>query len=308
MIYSVLEILLPIVAGFATGVLAKKKTLIDEKGFTGLKSIISNILIPVSLFNAMLFSSYSLDTAIIIVTICLTMYAIFGIGMLTRRFVPGRKQYYPVAVSTWEGGSMGIPLAALALGSTGMAKMALFDFGHAFFLFIFVVPYLQILDGEKPTVKNVVKTVFTAPMFDAILLGSILGIFGFGDWLKSSNFYGTYNALVNNISGSSGFLIILTVGYSFRIDRKNLKEILKTTIARIIVWPLAGLAAAWVVFRFIPYDAELVKVFIIAFTLPTSFGLLTFAKMEGNVDYISGVISMTTIVSFIAFALLVIFG
>jgi len=100
----------------------------------------------------------------------------------------------------------------------------------------------------------------------------------------------------------------MTVGYNFKISRENFKDILVSSIVRIILFSITGVIVAFILFSFLPFDRELLKIIILAFTLPTSYGLLIFGKFPKNEDYICGVISLTTLVSLAVFSVLVITG
>lgn len=308
MFLYVLQVILPVFAGFAAGLIGRKRLWLDDRGCACVKDIIMKIILPLSLFNAMLFNNYSSKTLIIIATGCVSMYLMYAISLLLRHLVPSRKKYFPFAMTSWEGGCIGVPLALLAYGTSGMSNVGLLDFGHGLFLFIFAIPFLQLLDGKKPGVKEIVKMVFTIPVFDAILLGVVLGSCGVGSWLSQSSLYPVFESVINSITGSLGFLIMMTVGYSFKIDKGNMKEILLTCFLRLILGCSVCALAVFTISRFSPMSRDLIKVFILVYTLPPSYGLPSFAKMEGNLDYISGVISVSTIISLLVFTVLLLIG
>ena len=52
MALQVLEMVLPIVVVLALGALCRAKKFFDQKGLAGLKAVVSNVCLPVVLFNA----------------------------------------------------------------------------------------------------------------------------------------------------------------------------------------------------------------------------------------------------------------
>lgn len=307
MIYSLSEMLLPIIIAFAIGYSAKKKGWMDNRGCETLKTLLTRIILPVTLFNAMLFSDYSKKTIVLIITPFVIFSAIFAATCLLKKVLPARSKYFSFAISSWECGSLGVPLTAMLLGQSMVGKIAVMDFGQAIFLFAIQIPLLQVMEGGKPSARQMLKIVFSSPSFDGILLGAVLGICGFAPVLQSSSWMGTYTTLVNGITGSLGFLIIFTVGYGFELKHELLKDILVTVIIRTFLFALGCLLLSLVVFRFIPYSKEMLKMFIIAFSLPTSFGIVSFGRFEGNKEYVSGVISVSTLICLVVFIFLVLF-
>ncbi len=307
MIYKITEMLFPILLAFVIGNSARVRGWMDDKGCETVKTLITRIILPVTLFNAMLFSDYSSNTIVLIVTTFFIFASIFVCSCILSRILPNRKKYFPFAISSWECGSLGVPLTAMLLGQSMVGKIAVMDFGQAIFLFAIQIPLLQATEGGKPSAGKMLKLVFSSQSFDAIILGALLGICGFASVLSSSAWIHSYTTLVNSITGSLGFLIMFTIGYGFELKRELMKDVMITVLIRIVLFSLGCFVLSTIVFRFIDFNRDLMKVFIIGFSLPTSFGIVSFGKFEGNRDYVSGIISVSTLICLIVFILLVLF-
>lgn len=307
MIISVFEMILPLVAAFGLGIVAKKTSMIDTAGCNALKAVLSKIIITVVLFDAMLFADYEPSTALIAIFSLMAHIVLFLLGFATRKFLPSRKQYFPFAVSTWEGGTLGIPLCMMIFGKSGMAKMAILDIGCAIPIFTMIIPYLQSMEGGKPSGRQIVKNTFSTPTFDAVILGVILGISGFGKVLSNSSVFSVYRTLVSSITGSCTFLILFTVGFGFKLQSKMIKDVLITVFIRLGSFLLVFGSVYAILVLSMPLSREWLGVFIIGATMPTSFGLMAYGKFTDNEDYMAGVISLATIINLAACVLVKIF-
>lgn len=63
-----------------------------------------------------------------------------------------------------------------------------------------------------------------------------------------------------------------------------------------------------IIFKFIPYTKEQLCILILAYTLPASYGLTTFAKFEGHNDYVATTVSFSTLLALIVFVGLTVFA
>ena len=82
MFLRVLEMVLPVLILLLLGCWCRFRQIFDHGGLMGLKSVISNIALPVVLFNAFFTAKYSLTVAMLFVAVyigfCLTMAAGFA--------------------------------------------------------------------------------------------------------------------------------------------------------------------------------------------------------------------------------------
>lgn len=307
MFISVLKMLTPLIIAFSIGIIFRKRQIIDLKGCYAVKSIISRVLLPVTLFDGMLFSKYSKETLIMIVVSMIAMAFSFALAWICKGALPSRKTYFPFAVSTWAGGTLGIPLCATIYGQKGISTMALLDFGHTLIVHLIIIPILRQIEESKSGLKNTLKTLFTSECFDAVILGAICGLCGLGDVLLKSQIMTIYNSTFSAITGSTTFLIMFTIGYGFDLKKELVKDISVTALFRIIIMSLAFCVAHFLLGLFINIDRQLLGILIIAYSLPTSFGLFVLGKFTNNQDYLSTMMSSYTILTLISFVLVTIF-
>ena len=305
---SIIRMILPIAVTFLLGVLIRKIKLMDQDGCNTLKRLISKIMLPVVLLNAFLFADYNGGVMIIMAVVFVAMLIMFGAGFLLSRLMPERAKYMPFLFTTLECGTLGYPLAAMLFGALGTSHMAIVDVGHTVFLFLIAVPLLQSVDGGSADAKSILKNAVTSPTFDTMILGILLGVAGVDERLAASAGYELYQSVVDFISAPTGMLILITLGFDMSLRKDLMKPVLFTSVLRVVIMGVLCAASCFIIFRFVPYSREQLCILILAFTLPASYGLTTFARFEGHNDYVATTISFSTILTLILFVCLTVFA
>ena len=301
MLNSVIEMILPLVIAFSIGILMRKKNLMNDNGSAAIKTIVSKFMLPVILLNAFMFADYSKDSLAIIIVFFLAVLAEFGIGFLLRRFIPERAKYFPFVFATIEGGTIGYPLLAMLYGTRGTSDMAIIDVAHTVFLFLIVIPILQVVDGSDADFRKILKNAALSPTFIAMVLGIALGLLGLDTRISNSSFNNIYRTTVSFLSDPAGLLILITLGYDLSLRADLRRSVLFTIITRFAaMWAFCAVSCL-IIFRFIPYSKETLVSLILAFSLPGSYAIPMFGKFEGHRDYVSTAISFSTLVTLLVF-------
>lgn len=305
MIIETLKIILPLLVAFSIGILCRKKGIVSNEGNFCLKDLLSNIIFPAVLFNSFLFAKYDYNSIIYVIVAFALFTVTFILLKLSNYKVKGYEKYSQVVATTWEGGSVGVSFVNILFGMSGITTMALLDLGQGFFVFGIIVPYLKIIDGGKTNAKNVFKIILSNRTFDAIILGLILGLLDFDKILMAhSGLYGIYTSIQNILSSPLSFLLMFTIGYDLVIKRELMIPVLKTVLCRLIIFGIMCLASLYVIFKFVPYDRQILLIVILAYSLPTSYALPTFSRFEGSREYLSTVLSVTTVITLISFTII----
>ena len=301
MLNSVIEMILPLAIAFSIGILMRKKNLMNDNGSTAIKTIVSKFMLPVILLNAFMFADYSKDSLAVIIVFFLAVLAEFGIGFLLRRFIPERAKYFPFVFATIEGGTIGYPLLAMLYGTRGTSDMAIIDVAHTVFLFLIVIPILQVVDGSDADFRKILKNAALSPTFIAMVLGIALGLLGLDTRISNSSFNNIYRTTVSFLSDPAGLLILITLGYDLSLRADLRRSVLFTIITRFAaMWAFCAVSCL-IIFRFIPYSKETMVALILAFSLPGSYAIPMFGKFEGHRDYVSTAISFSTLVTLLVF-------
>ena len=307
MLISVIEMILPIAAAFAIGVMLRKLKLMDDHGCAAIKTIVSKVLLPVILLNAFLFADYSKGSLAIIIVFFVAMLLELGLGFLMRKLIPEHAKYFPFVFATIEGGTIGYPLLSMLYGTRGTSDMAIIDVAHTVFLFLIAIPIMQASENGDADFKNILKNAALSPTFIAMVIGITLGLLGFDTRLINSASYGIYQSLVTFLTNPAGMLILVTLGFDISLRADLRKAVLFTSMTRMAaMWAFCAVSCL-IIFRFIPYSKETMVALILAFSLPASYAIPMFGKFGDEKEYVSTTISFSTVLTLLVFAALTVY-
>ena len=95
MALQVLQMVLPIVALLALGMVCRRRNIFDMKGLAGLKAVVGDICLPVVLFNAFFTAKYSLSVALIFVLVYAGFALALGLGFALRKLAAPHGKFFP---------------------------------------------------------------------------------------------------------------------------------------------------------------------------------------------------------------------
>ena len=159
MVIKILEMALPVLIMLGLGYFCKAKNVFDEKGLLGLKAFISNITLPVVLFNAFLCAEYNAKIVVLFVLIYVGYLLAIGTGLLLNKTGKSCSVFMPFLLASAEGGMLGYALYGLITGTqTGFAAV---DLGQTVFAYTAFLALLKMTDGKKVTARNLMGNMFS---------------------------------------------------------------------------------------------------------------------------------------------------
>lgn len=115
---EVLEIVLPVLAMIILGILCRKWKLLDQSGVNNMKTLVTNIMLPVAIFHALATAEYSGKNRNFGSDHVCELLISFGAGFWMKRFMDEPyKKYLPFLICIYEGGMMAYPLYTSLCGS-----------------------------------------------------------------------------------------------------------------------------------------------------------------------------------------------
>ena len=301
MVLQVINLVLPIALTLSLGMLGRNRGWFSDDGINAFKNIVSKVMLPLVLFNAMFTAEYSVSALFTIVGCFLGLCLALAIGFGVSKAFPQYGKYMPFMLSTCESGMIGYPLIAMLFGALGMQRFAMADLPQTVFFFLVAASLLQVADGLKPSAGALLKNIFTAPPFDGMLAGMILGLLGVDELFRQHILWETYETTISFITGPTTVLILLFLGYSLSFRRETLKPVVVTALLRLLIMGSVGALVAFLVFRFVPYDRVLLFSILLLFLLPPSFAVPMFSRLKGSEEYVSTTISFSTVVTLLIF-------
>ena len=302
-IIPVLEMVLPVIVMLFLGYLCRTKNLVTKEGLAGIKSVISNITLPVVLFKAFYTTDYSLRSVLGFVIIFTSCVLALLAGYALNRFV-AQSKLMPYLLSGFEVGMLGYALYGLLAGTDKLSYMASVDLGQVLFVYTVYLTLLKNATGQKTDVKGILLSMIKNPAFQGVAIGIIVGITGLGGFISASPVGGIFSEIIEMITLPTAGMILIIVGYELSMRRDLVGPVVKTIAFRVAVMAVLLCISAFIMFSILPFDKNLFMAMVLLFSLPAPFIIPLYADVESEGVYISTTLSMNTLVTIFIFILL----
>ena len=302
-IIPVLEMVLPVIVMLFLGYLCRAKKLVTKEGLAGIKSVISNITLPVVLFKAFYTTDYSLRSVLGFVIIFTSCVLALLAGYALNRFV-AQSKLMPYLLSGFEVGMLGYALYGLLAGTDKLSYMASVDLGQVLFVYTVYLTLLKNATGQKTDVKGILLSMIKNPAFQGVAIGIIVGITGLGGFISASPVGGIFSEIIEMITLPTAGMILIIVGYELSMRRDLVGPVVKTIAFRVAVMAVLLCISAFIMFSLLPFDKNLFMAMVLLFSLPAPFIIPLYADVESEGVYISTTLSMNTLVTIFIFILL----
>lgn len=299
MFIQIAEMVLPIILLLLLGALCRSRQIFTPDGLRGLKAVVSDICLPVVLFNAFFTARYSLRVLLVFAVVYLGYVLALGAGFALRRVAAPHGKFFPFLLAGAEGGMLGYALYGVLLGE--QSGFATVDLGQTVFAYTAFLAGLSLADGQKTSAGRLLKNMVTNKCCLGMALGILLGALGVGEWVLSSAAGGVVTAVISAVTAPTSALVLLIVGYELELDRKLLGPVLRTVAARLAVMGLLLVLSSFVIFRLTPYDKALQIALMVLYALPAPFIIPLFADVGDDSRYISTTLSIHTLCTVLLF-------
>ena len=286
---------LPIFITLFIGWMAKRINLIDDNGLVTLKRIVSNITLPLVIFQAFFTATYNIDTIIILIIIFGLNLLLLGIGYVLKKFLPNASSLLPFTFTGFEMGMLGFPLFALLIGADNSSSLAIVDLGHELFVFTIYIYFLRVRSKKKTSAKESVLEMLRNPVLVGLTIGLVLGAMGIADTLLETPAGDIILETASFISAPTAFLILITIGYEFVVEKRLFKSVFSTLFLRLLLIAVLGGAAIFIIFKFIPYDNIILLALIMMFILPAPFIIPVYTTNKDDLEFASAFLSLNTL-------------
>lgn len=303
---KVLEIIMPVLVMILLGIWCRKKNVLTQSGIDNIKSLVTNIMLPVAIFHALATAEYTGKIGILVGIMFVMLLISFSVGFLLKPLLEAPyKKYLPYMVCVYEGGMMAYPLYTSLCGSEHLSQIAVLDIAGLLFGFSVYMGMLgQTENGGKISAKALFFSAVKTPAFVASVLGIVAGLTGIISRLVESSFGGVYLSVENILTTSVTSMILLVVGYSMELTRELIRPCIKTIVLRICVQAVM-MAGVLLAVHFLIGSSQLMDLAIILYmSAPATFSMQTFLKKKESSAYVSTTNSLYCIVSILVYMVL----
>lgn len=130
---------------------------------------------------------------------------------------------------------LGYALFGLLYGASQTHVFAMADIGQTVFAYTVFMSTLEVVNGQKPSVRAAAKNMLTNPASVGMLLGIALGLLGVGKGLRASGIGPLVGSLISFLTAPTAVLILLMVGYELSFNRAIMKPVMLTALLRLLV-------------------------------------------------------------------------
>ena len=300
---KVISSVLPVIAMLVLGKILALTNSISEKTISEVRNFISNILLPVVIFNALLNASLSLRSF----KLSLLVYLLYLIMLMMNRWI--FKSLFSYKTSSFlmvccEGGMIGYSLYTSLFDQEALSSLMELDLGNMLFAFSVFILLIKSENKENKGLTNNIKGILKTPLLSVVMVAIFLNLAGIGRALNNSKYLSLYTSLVEMISSPVNALILITIGYNLSFNKSTLKEVLKVSILRLIMNILSAVILLTLGNALIINNELKIAVLIFAI-LPPSFITPVLIEDEEESAFASTVISFyipLTIVSYVLIA------
>lgn len=293
-IASVLARAVAFVLIIVTGYVLKKKGFFHPDDFYLFSKVVVRITLPCAIISN--FSRISMDNSLLFM--CVIGLAV-NLLMVAVGFVVnlrGSRQdraFGMLNLSGYNIGNFTLPFVQSFLGPVGFAATSLFDAGNAVMCtgVTYTMASIAAGTGDRPSVKNVLKSLFSSLPFDAYLIMTVLAVCR----ISLPELFTSYAGTVGN---ANAFLALLMIGIGFeiRMEREKIAKILQILILRYGM----GISIAVLSYFCLPFDLEVRQAIALIALGPVSSVAPAFTgKTGGDVELASAVNSLSIVISIV---------
>lgn len=302
---EMLKALFPVLGMMLIGMFCRKSRLLSEKGFQDLKTLMTQIILPIAVFHALATAEYSMQLFGLVELMLVFMILPFLLGYVLRPVIPKPySRYTPFMVAVYEGGMVAYPLYASLCGSENLSQIALLDIAGVLFGFGVYMSLLSLMEsGKAPTVKQIVSDALHMPAFIAAMLGIVVGVSGLARWLLRTDAGILYTETIGMITSPLSAMILVVVGYSIVPKKEMLRPCLQTIVLRAVLQAVMILGMLVAVHQFIGESRTLDLAIIIYMSAPATFSMQAFVKDPDASAYVSTTNALYCFISVAVYAL-----
>ena len=301
-ILNIAQVIAPILAAVALGIIARRKEIMAAQEVRGLQQFVMKFGLPCVIFNSCLtadIGAESLTSMILVIPSVLigTLWAFRA----RKKALPYHN--LPQLFTAQETGMLGIPLFMILFGTAQAYRMGVLDLAQA----VTAYPTIAILSastGSNPSLKSIFKSVLTSPLLIMSMLGLALNISGIGTWLDSIGVLGIVTESTGFLGHPISAMMIFSVGYNFSLDRTYRKTIFRISTIHLLWFTLFGLAVQGLLFLIPGIDSATRWVLLLYFMLPASYLAPTLGKSQKDFTVASGVCSVLTLFTLVVFSIM----
>lgn len=310
-------LLLSIVLIVGAGYFLAMKGFMDERAAEGLRKLITELTLPLLLFDAFLRLEPEGRNVLLALVIAATCAAMGLAGLAVSRLLKLPKRETVLLFQGFEAGMLGYALFGGFHGREHLPAFAALDLGQVVYVFTVLMAQMQRAESERALGSGTVphagsgahfpwKDIFRSRVLWAICGGIAISLLlpGLQRFLTASEGFAV--AITSTVGGMTSPLVCLVIGASLKGGLTRERTSMHVVAARMLAGLAAGSLIAFVVVPALGFSSWHAKAAMVLFALPPPFVIPVY--YHGNAGFIGRVLTVSTAVSVILVSLLVLSG
>ena len=196
-----------------TGYILKKKGFFHPDDFYLFSKVVVRITLPCAIISN--FSKISMDNSLLfmcVVGLVINLLMVIAGFLVNLRGSRQDRAFGMINLSGYNIGNFTLPFVQSFLGPVGFAATSLFDAGNAVMCtgVTYTMASIAAGTGDRPSVKNVLKSLFSSLPFDAYLIMTVFAVCRISLPELITSYAGT-------VGNANAFLALLMIGIGFEI-------------------------------------------------------------------------------------------
>lgn len=279
------------IAIIVLGYSLKKIGFFKKEDFNVISKIVIKITLPASVVFS--FSGKEIDPSMLILTLfgfgCGAIYVIVGF-LINLHKSKEQQAFGMVNLSGYNIGNFTMPFVQSFLGPSGVITTSLFDTGNAFVCLGGAYSIASVVkDGNKLSLKKIIKTLVKSVPFDCYVIMTIL-------CLAHISLPGPVIEFAEIVAGANAFMAMFMIGVGFEINSN--KEQIGSIIRIISLRYVIAIIFAVSFYCLTPFSQEIRKTLVILCFGPIAAAVPAFtSELKGDVGLSSAINSISIIIS-----------
>lgn len=298
----------------AAGLLMARRGMLGTRTVDGLKSLITQLTLPLLLFRAFLQLEPDARNAALALAVFAACAVMGGIGVLLTRAIHLPNPETRLLFQGFEAGMLGYAFFAALHGTERLPAFAALDMGQVVYVFTALIVQMSILEQHRVQQLSLAERRFAFPWRDIATSKVLWAIFGgliislmapdFARTLAGPD--GFAAAIFDTVGGLTTPLVCLVIGASLAGGIPRDAAIVKIVALRTLVGLGLGLVFGLILVPALGFSEWYAKAAIMLFVLPAPFVIPVYYKR--NAAFLGGVLTLSTAVSIVLIAVLSVVG
>jgi predicted permease len=305
---DIINQVLPILLLLGVGIWARRVGFISAATIADLRKLIVNLALPSVLFLAFLDVELERRDSVIVISTFVICVALLVLGRSLRTRFGGGHVYFPMLMTGFEAGMLGISLFGTAYGLSNIGAFAVVDLGHELFIWFVFLAVLLAMRDESRRPGRLARAFVTSPVIVAIIAGLAGNLAGIGEELGRWALTGGFIHALDFLAGLTVPLILLVVGYGIHLEPSHMREAVAPLAVRFgVALALALVLPPVLIGKLLDGDALSQAALFTLLILPPPFIIPLYMREDDHDErrYVNNVLSLYTLLSVTTFIIYV---